>query len=143
MNLQTRASKNFCWYQWGAERRVKLAQTRERGPPSPLAKILIYNLQLIFKFGAQISIKSTDKKCREVCILFRKFVLKTTLKHPPIHCPGIYYCKNTFQVCNVITAIIIMLRISDCIMHTVLYYIIICNVIQNCIMYPGWIKRCE
>ena len=28
---QTRALKKFCWFRWGAERRVKRAQTREQG----------------------------------------------------------------------------------------------------------------
>ena len=37
---KTRAPKNFRWCRWGAERRVKRAQTRERGPPSAPAEIL-------------------------------------------------------------------------------------------------------
>ena len=39
VTLQTRAPKNFFLRQWGAERRVKRAQTRERGPPSASAEI--------------------------------------------------------------------------------------------------------
>ena len=32
--------ENFRSCRWGAERRVKRAQTRERGPPSALAEIV-------------------------------------------------------------------------------------------------------
>ena len=35
---QTRVPKNFRWCRWGAKRRVKRAQTRERGPPSAPAE---------------------------------------------------------------------------------------------------------
>ena len=33
-------AKNVRWCRWGAERRVKRAQTRERGPPSAPAEII-------------------------------------------------------------------------------------------------------
>ena len=37
--MKTRAQKNFRWCRWGAERRAKRAQTRERGSPSAPAEI--------------------------------------------------------------------------------------------------------
>ena len=44
---QTRALKNFHWCRLGAERRLEHAQTRERGPPSAPAEIIII---IRFKF---------------------------------------------------------------------------------------------
>ena len=47
VTLQTRAPENFRSRRWGAERRVSRAQTRERGPPSAWAEILVLLLLLV------------------------------------------------------------------------------------------------
>ena len=47
VTLQTRALENFRSRRWGAERRVSRAQTRERGPPSALAEILVLILSYL------------------------------------------------------------------------------------------------
>ena len=41
VTFQTRAPENFRVRQWGAERRVWLAKTQERGPPSAYAEIFL------------------------------------------------------------------------------------------------------
>ena len=39
--------KNFRWCRWGAERRVKRAQTQERGPPSAPAVIYFFKIAVL------------------------------------------------------------------------------------------------
>ena len=45
-------ANKFCWCRWGAERRVKRAQTRERGPPLATGEFFRYNVtNNIFNFN--------------------------------------------------------------------------------------------
>ena len=52
MTLQTHAQTNFQWCQWGADPRVKRAQTLERGPrheksSKPSAAMFLVNLKFL------------------------------------------------------------------------------------------------
>ena len=111
----------FHWCRWGAEQRVKHAQTQERGPPSAPAEFYnnlefilqstivpqIYNLQYTGKTWLKSTIFAQKQKCslqiykilaRKICSLqgFFSRIYSLQLDSPPLPPPIIRIDKNYF-----------------------------------------------